>query len=63
MTTTFLFGGLFSLDGIHLTARGNAIVANEMMKLIDATYESNFEAAGMLNNIGDYPQIYSPVLP
>lgn len=63
VTTTFLFGGLFSLDGIHLTARGNAIVANEMMKLIDATYESNFEAAGMLNNIGDYPQIYSPVLP
>ncbi len=63
ITTEFLFGGLFSLDGLHLTARGNAIVANEMMKVIDAAFESNFEEAGMLNDIGDYPQIYSAALP
>ncbi len=63
ITTDFLFGGLFSLDGLHLTARGNAVVANEIMKVIDATYESNFQEAGMLNDIGDYPQIYSPALP
>ena len=63
ITTEFLFGGLLSLDGLHLTARGNAILANEMMKVIDATYESNFEEAGMLNDIVDYPQIYSPALP
>ncbi len=63
ITTEFLFGGLFSLDGLHLTARGNAVVANEIMKVIDATFESNFEEAGMLNDIGDYPQIYSPALP
>ncbi|MGI9531237.1 G-D-S-L family lipolytic protein [Lutimonas sp.] len=63
ITTEFIFGGLFSLDGLHLTARGNAIVGNEMMKVIDATYESNFEEAGMLNDIGDYPQIYSAALP
>lgn len=63
LTNQLISGGFFSLDGIHYTARGGAAVANEMMKVIDAAYESNFEAAGMLNDIGDYPQIYSPVLP
>ena len=62
MTTDLIFGGLLSLDGVHLTARGQAIVANEMMKAIDAAYESNFEAAGVLNDLGDYPAIYSPAL-
>lgn len=55
-------GGLFSLDGLHLTARGNAIVANEMMKVIDATYGSNFEEAEELYDIGQYPVLYSPAL-
>jgi len=63
LTNQLIFGGFFSNDGIHYTARGGAAVANEMMKVIDASYESNFEEAGMLNDIGDYPQIYSPVLP
>lgn len=63
LTNQLIFGGFFSHDGIHYTARGGAAVANEMMKVIDATYSSNFEEAGMLNDIGDYPQIYSPVLP
>lgn len=62
VTTDFLGGGLFSLDGLHLTARGNAIIANEMMKAIDFTYESNFEEAGELLKLGDYPTIYSPAL-
>ena len=62
VTTDLIFGGLFSLDGLHYNARGGAIVANEMMKAIDATYESNFEEAGVLNDIGNYPVIYSPAL-
>lgn len=62
VTTQLVFGGLFSLDGLHLTGRGNAIVANEMMKVIDATFDSNFEEAGALNDLGDYPIIYSPAL-
>lgn len=62
VTTQLVFGGLFSLDGLHLTGKGSAIVANEMMKAIDATYDSNFEAAGVLNDIGDYPVIYSPAM-
>lgn len=62
VTGDFLTGGLFSLDGIHLTARGNAILANEMLKLIDTNYDSNFEEAGALYDIGDFPTIYSVAL-
>jgi len=63
LTADLIFGGFFSLDGLHYTARGSSVVANEIMKVIDATYESNFEEAGALYDIGDYPIIYSPALP
>ncbi len=57
--TALVRGGLISLDGVHLTARGYAIVANEMMKAIDATYGSNFEASGNLLDAGTFPTNYS----
>ncbi|TYB78885.1 SGNH/GDSL hydrolase family protein [Bizionia myxarmorum] len=57
-TTALVRGGLVSLDGIHLTARGYAIMANEMMKAIDATYGSNFEASGNLLDSGTFPTNY-----
>ncbi len=37
----FISGNIFSLDGIHLTPRGNAIVANEIIRNINATYKAN----------------------
>lgn len=40
-TTTFVTGGSFSLDGVHLTGRGYAIIANEFIKAINATYGSS----------------------
>lgn len=40
-TATFVSGGTFSLDGVHLTGRGYAIVANEFIKSINAKYRSN----------------------
>lgn len=40
-TATFVTGGTFSLDGVHLTGRGYAIVANEFIKAINAKYKSN----------------------
>ncbi len=40
-TTKFVTGGVFSLDGIHLTARGNAIVANEFIDAINKKYGSS----------------------
>ncbi|MFH6767559.1 G-D-S-L family lipolytic protein [Gaetbulibacter aquiaggeris] len=63
LTTNLVMGGLVSLDGIHLTARGYALMANEFLRAIDATYGSNFEASGNFANAGDYPTNYSPLLP
>jgi len=62
LTTNLVTGGLVSLDGIHLTARGYAIMANEFMKAIDATYGSNFEESGNLVDVGNYPTNFSPSL-
>jgi hypothetical protein len=62
LTADLVFGGAVSLDGFHPTSRGYALVANEMMKAIDATYGSNFEASGNLVDLGDFPTNYSPAL-
>ncbi|CAM4128492.1 G-D-S-L family lipolytic protein [Zobellia roscoffensis] len=62
LTANLVTGGGFSLDGVHLTARGYALMANEFMKAIDAAYQSNFEVSGSLFNIGNYPTNYSPAL-
>lgn len=39
-TATFVTGGTFSLDGVHLTGRGYAVIANEFIKSINAKYHS-----------------------
>ena len=62
-TSDLVTGGAFSLDGVHSTSRGYALMANEFLKAIDATYGSNFEASGNLVDVGDYPTNYSPLLP
>ncbi len=61
-TSSLVTGGAFSLDGVHPTARGYALIANEFMRAIDATYGSNFEESGNFVDIGDYPTNYSPLL-
>lgn len=63
MTTDLVTGGLISLDGVHPTSRGYALMASSFLKAIDATYGSNFEASGNLPKAGDYPTNYSPTLP
>ena len=37
-TTTFVTGGLFSLDGVHPTSRGQGIIANEFIKVINTKW-------------------------
>lgn len=39
-TPTFVTGGAFSLDGVHLTPRGYALVANEIIRVINQHYKS-----------------------
>lgn len=58
MTTQLVFGGLVSLDGVHLTTRGYALIANRMLEAIDATYGSNFQASGSLLKADDYTTMY-----
>jgi len=61
-TSEYVLGGAVSLDGVHTNARGNALIANEFLKAIDATYGSNFVEAEALNDIGNYPTNYPPQL-
>ena len=42
LTSTYVTGGAFSLDGIHPSSRGYAFIANEFMKAINTTYGSTF---------------------
>lgn len=39
-TAKFVTGGTFSLDGVHLTGRGYAVIANEFIKAINNKYGS-----------------------
>ncbi|WP_299884593.1 G-D-S-L family lipolytic protein [uncultured Lacinutrix sp.] len=63
MNTSLVFGGLVSLDGIHLTARGYALMANSFLDAIDTTYGSNFRASGNVAKADDFGVAYSPLLP
>lgn len=63
LTTNLVTGGLISLDGVHLTARGYALMANKILAVMDAEFGSNFTSAtGGLAVAGDYPTNYSPEL-
>ena len=53
VTTEFGTGGAFSLDGIHLTPRGYAIVAHEMIQAINEQYGANIPGV----NPADYPTV------
>lgn len=55
-SVTYVTGGVFSLDGVHLTARGNAIVANYFIDAINSKYTSTIPHV----NVGDYPGLIFP---
>jgi len=40
-STQFVTGGAFSLDGIHLNSKGNALLANEFIKVINQYFGAN----------------------
>jgi lysophospholipase L1-like esterase len=42
LSSFFITGGLFSLDGVHPSSRGQGLIANEFLKVINAKYGSNF---------------------
>lgn len=55
-TTTFVTGGTFSLDGVHLTGRGYAIIGNEFIKAINNKYGSNLPQV----NVNSYSGVTFP---
>jgi len=54
MTATYVTGGTFSLDGIHPSPRGYALIANKFLEAINETYGSNFKGV----NVGLYRILY-----
>lgn len=59
MNGKLVTGGIFSLDGVHATARGYALIANYVLASIDAKFGSNFTiATDGLAKAGDYPTNY-----
>jgi phospholipase/lecithinase/hemolysin len=55
-TVTYVSGNIFSLDGVHPTPRGYAVIANEMLNAINAKYGSNFRGV----NANEYTGIVFP---
>ncbi len=55
-TAKFVTGGSFSLDGVHLTGRGYAVIANEFIKAINAKYGSTLPQV----NVNSYSGVTFP---
>lgn len=68
-TTQYVTGGLFSLDGVHPTNRGYAIVANEFIKVINQKWGASIPLINVSTIPGSiilpkgYNQLGLPVLP
>jgi hypothetical protein len=58
MTSTYVTGNTFSLDGVHPSPKGYALIANKFLEAINATYGSNFKGV----NLGQYQILYPAML-
>jgi lysophospholipase L1-like esterase len=47
VSSTYVTGGAFSLDGVHPSPRGYALIANKFLEAINAKYGSNFKGANL----------------
>lgn len=52
ISATFVSGGAFSLDGIHLTPLGNALLANEFIKSINSKFGSTIPGINVTSYSG-----------
>ena len=50
LTSAYVTGGAFSLDGVHPSPRGYALIANKFIETINKTYGSNLKGV----SLGDY---------
>jgi hypothetical protein len=56
MSSKFVSGGAYSLDGIHLNEKGNALLANEFIKSINQKYKSRIPMV----NVNAYNATFFP---
>lgn len=56
MNTVFVQGGIFSLDGVHLTPRGSAVVANIVLDAINQAYGASVSPV----NVADFEGVRFP---
>lgn len=54
MTATYVTGNAFSLDGIHPSPKGYALIANKFLQAINLKYGSNFKGV----NLGNYRVLF-----
>ena len=54
MTSSYVTGNSFSLDGVHPSPKGYALIANKFLEAINAKYGSNFKGV----NLGQYQILY-----
>ena len=57
LTTDFL-GGLFSLDGIHPTNTGYAIIANEFIKALNHRFHAGIPPVDVEAVLSDDPLVF-----
>ena len=53
LKSDFLSGGIFSLDGLHATPRGNAYIANILIETVNKHFNQRIERL----NVASYPDI------
>jgi hypothetical protein len=58
LTTEYVLGGAFSLDGLHPGPRGYALIANAFSRSINTTYGSTLP----MIDLGLYPVLYPEVI-
>ena len=58
MTSTYVTGNSFSLDGVHPSPKGYALIANKFLEAINAKYGSNLRGV----NLGQYQILFPAVL-
>ncbi len=56
VTASFITGGAFSLDGVHPSARGYALIANKFLEAINSTYGANIKGVDLGNYQIQYPE-------
>lgn len=54
LTSDYVTGGTFSLDGIHPSPRGYAVIANQMINIINTKYGSNLPTVNPVDYTGLY---------